>query len=53
MITCINCGEPIRPLDPEHDGVDPRDFDWVHDGGNPYCDWRPTAQPSETEARRP
>ena len=32
---CVNCGEPIRPTQPD-DGVD--GYLWVHEGGNPICD---------------
>jgi hypothetical protein len=42
--TCRTCGEPVRPLRPE-DGLDPRDFDWTHEDGNPICDGPPTAMP--------
>jgi hypothetical protein len=43
---CVECGELIRPPRPG-DGIDPRDFDWVHGGGNPLCDLDPpTARPT-------
>lgn len=42
---CANrCGEAIRRVTPE-DGLDARDFSWVHVSGNPYCDLVPVATP--------
>jgi hypothetical protein len=46
--TCQNCGEPVERLTPElaaSYGLNPQDFIWTHAGGNPYCDWSPTATP--------
>lgn len=46
--TCLNCGGQIEKLTPELAagyGLDPQDFTWTHVGGNPYCDYSPTATP--------
>ena len=37
---CRNCTEPIRRVQPG-DGIDPRDYEWVHLDGNPLCDMDP------------
>ena len=51
MIKCVECDEPIRRLDPDKDkGIDPRDFDWTHVEGGPYCDWSPVATPPRDTA---
>jgi hypothetical protein len=44
MISCVNCGEPIRRVEPA-DGIDPRDYGWVHENGNAYCDLTLVASP--------
>ena len=49
---CVNCGDEIRRVQPG-DGIDPRDFEWVHvypmqSGGeiaNPICDMTLVATP--------
>jgi hypothetical protein len=54
-VKCKNCGDEIRRVQPG-DGIDPRDFEWVHvyrlSGGgeiaNPICDITLTAEPRET-----
>ena len=46
---CVNCGEEIRPTNPDGDGVDPADYAWVHDnGGNPICPFTFVATPPGT-----
>ena len=44
MTSCVNCGEPIRRTE-ETDRIDPRDYEWVHEGGNPICDLTLVASP--------
>lgn len=48
---CRNCRQPVRRTLPG-DGVDPRDFEWVHDDGigNPLCDMGfPSAEPDGSD----
>jgi len=44
MTSCVNCDEPIRRTEAS-DRVDPRDYGWVHEGGNPICDMTLVASP--------
>ena len=44
MAECVNCGEPIRRTEAA-DRVDPRDYAWVHEDGNPICDLTMVASP--------
>ena len=41
---CILCGQPVRRLAPG-DGLDPRDYRWTHEDGNPVCPITPEATP--------
>jgi hypothetical protein len=41
---CVNCGEPIRHTEAT-DHVEPRDFRWVHEDGNPICGMTLVASP--------
>jgi hypothetical protein len=47
-VKCRNCRQPIRRVRPG-DGIDPRDYQWVHHDGNPLCDMSPPY--AEPEAR--
>jgi hypothetical protein len=33
---CSYCGEPLRRTEPG-DGIDPDEYEWVHEDGNPIC----------------
>ena len=41
---CILCDQPVRPVIPG-DGLDPRDYGWTHEDGNPICPITPEATP--------
>ena len=41
---CILCYQPVRPVLPG-DGLDPRDYRWTHEDGNPICPITPEATP--------
>ncbi len=47
--TCVGCGETIVPMTPElaaSQGLDPRDFEYVHEDDHwPYCEGGGTARP--------
>ncbi len=48
---CRNCREPVRRVQPG-EGVDPRDFAWVHEDGNPLCGMDPAqADPEDGDFR--
>jgi hypothetical protein len=50
-VKCRNCPEPVRRVQPG-EGIDPRDFAWVHEDGNPLCGVNPAyADPEDGDFR--
>ena len=43
-MNCVNCWEPIRRTETS-DRVDPGEYGWVHEDGNPICDLTFVASP--------
>ena len=51
IVKCRNCREPVRRVQPG-EGIDPRDFAWVHERGNPLCGMDPPwADPEDGDLR--
>jgi hypothetical protein len=42
--SCSYCGDPIRRTTAE-DGIDPGEYEWVHEDGNPICPIPAVASP--------
>ena len=41
---CSYCGEPVRRTEPG-DHIDPAEYEWVHEDGNPICPITAVAAP--------